>query len=137
MPYLKGENTRKKPILVTEDLIRVPKDFFKLNKDVFLTMDIFFVNRILFLITPSRKIDFTARSHPLTQTARDTLKSFWCIYVFYLKRPFKITTFHVNRGFAPVQELIAEMLSGPMVNLTSANDHVPEIERRIWVVKER
>ena len=36
-----------------------------------------------------------------------------------------------------MQEIIAEMLSGPMVNLISANEHVPEIERRIWVVKER
>ena len=26
---------------VTEDLIRVPKEFLKLNKDLFLTMDIF------------------------------------------------------------------------------------------------
>ena len=42
VPYLKGKTTRKNPIRVTEDLIRVPKEFLKLNKDVFLTMDIYF-----------------------------------------------------------------------------------------------
>ena len=29
------------------------------------------------------------------------------------------------------------MPNGPMVNLASANEHAPEIERRIWVVMER
>ena len=29
------------------------------------------------------------------------------------------------------------MPGGPRLNLTSADEHIPEIERRIWVVKER
>jgi hypothetical protein len=33
--------------------------------------------------------------------------------------------------------MIEAMSGGPMVNLASANEHVPEIERRIQVVKER
>jgi hypothetical protein len=33
--------------------------------------------------------------------------------------------------------LIEAIPGGPMVNLASANEHVPEIERRIRVVKER
>ena len=36
-----------------------------------------------------------------------------------------------------MQELIAEMLSGPMVNLKSANEHVPEIEQKIREAKEK
>ena len=95
------------------------------------------VNRIPLLITLSRKIDFISTSHFPTQTARDIFKYFWRIYVFYLKRGFKITTVHADGELAPVQELIVEMSSGPMVNLTSANEHFPEIERRIRVVKER
>ena len=102
MPYLKGENTRKKPILVTEDLIRVPKDFFKLNKDVFLTMDIFFVNKIPLLIKLSCKIDFTDTSHLRTQKSRDISKAFWRIYVFYLKHGFKTKTVHSDGEFSPV-----------------------------------
>ena len=35
-----------------------------------------------------------------------------------------------------MRELIAEISSGQMVNLTSADEHVPKIEKRIWVVKE-
>ena len=38
--------------------------------------------------------------------------------------------------FAPLKPLIAEMPIGPHVKLTSTNEHVPDIERRIRVVKE-
>ena len=69
-PYIKGKTTRKKPIQVTEDIIRLPKDFLKLNKYVFLTMDIFLVDNIPFLIKLIRNIDFTATSKSPTQKAR-------------------------------------------------------------------
>ena len=109
VPYLKGEITRKKPIRVNEDLIRVPKEISKINKYISLTRDIFFVNKIPFLITLSRKIDFTAISHLPTQIARYIFKSFWSIYVLYLKCGFKITTVHSDGKFCPLQEIIAEM----------------------------
>ena len=99
-------------------------------------MDILFVNKIIFLITLSRKIGFTATSHLPTQTVRDIFKYFWRIYVFYLKHGFKITTVQADGEFSPLRELIAEMSSGPMVNLTSSNEHIPEIVRIIRVIKE-
>ena len=113
---------------MSEDLIRVPKEFLKLHKDVFLTMDIFFVKNIPFLITLSRNIDFTYTVHLPTQKDRDIFKAFWRIYVFYLRCDFQITTVHNDGEFAPVQELIAEMPSGPMFNLMSSNENVPKIE---------
>ena len=79
------------------------------------------------LITLSRKIDFTAKIHLPTKTVRDIFKSFYRIYVFYLKRGFKIMTVHIDGEIDPVQELIAEMSSGPMVNLKSSNEHIPDI----------
>jgi hypothetical protein len=44
---------------------------------------------------------------------------------------------HADDEFAPLKTLIGAMPGVPMVNLTSDNEHVPEIERRIRVVKER
>ena len=89
------------------------------------------------LITLSIKIDFAAASQFPTQKTIDIFKSFWCIYFFYLKLVFEITTVHSDWGFSPVQEIIADILSGPMVNLMSANKHVPKIKQRIRGVKER
>ena len=88
--------TKKKPTQVTDDLIKVPKECLKLNKYVFLIIGIFFMNKIPLFITLSHKIDFIATIHLPTQTARDIFKSFWCIYVFYLKRGFKTKKVHTD-----------------------------------------
>jgi hypothetical protein len=63
--------------------------------------------------------------------------AFKFVYQQYLNRGFKITLVLVDGEFAALQALIHEMNNGPRVNLTSANEHVPEAERRIRVVKER
>jgi hypothetical protein len=57
-------------------------------------------------------------------------------YQYYLQRGFHIKTVHADGKFAPLKPLIESIPGGPMVNLASANEHVPQIERRIRVVKE-
>ena len=39
--------------------------------------------------------------------------------------------------FGSLKDIIQNIPAGPRVNLTSANEHAPEIERRILVVKKR
>jgi hypothetical protein len=56
------------------------------------------------------------------------------IYQHYFHRGFHIIVAHVD---GELQTMIESMPGGPMVNLASSNEHVPEIERRIRVVKER
>jgi hypothetical protein len=58
------------------------------------------------------------------------------IYQYYLQRGFCITMVHADGEFAPLKVLIESLPGGPMVNLASPNEHVPEIERQIRVVKE-
>ena len=41
---LKGKTVRKKPAPVVSDIMKVPRDLLKLEKDVSLALDIFFVN---------------------------------------------------------------------------------------------
>jgi hypothetical protein len=53
---LKGKTTWSKLIQVARDYVKVPMDLMKLHKEVFLTTDIFFVNKIPFFLTLSRKI---------------------------------------------------------------------------------
>jgi hypothetical protein len=45
---LKGKTTQSKTHPVTRDNVKVPKELVKLHKEVFLTTDIFFVNKIPF-----------------------------------------------------------------------------------------
>jgi hypothetical protein len=85
------------------------------------------VNKIPFFWTLSRKVCFTAQ----------IFKAFKKIYHYYLQRGFRIAIVHADGEFAPLQTLIESIPGGPRVNLASSNEHVPEIERGIRVVKER
>jgi hypothetical protein len=38
--------------------------------------------------------------------------------------------------FKPMEGMMSELYGAPKLNLSSANEHVPEIERKIWVIKE-
>jgi hypothetical protein len=134
---LKGKTTRKKSIPVARDYVKVPTELMKLHSEVFLTADIFFVNKIPSFLTHSRKICFMAVNHLANQTVPTLFAAFKEIHQYYLQRGFRITILHVDGEFAPLKTLIDAMPSGPVVNLASANEHVPEIERRIRVVKER
>jgi hypothetical protein len=134
---LKGKTIRRKTIPVARDYVKVPLELMKLHKEVFLTTDILFVNNNPFFLTLSRKITFTAVNHLADRTVPQIFKAFKEIYQYYLQRGFHITVVHANGEFAPLKPLIESITGGPVVNLSSANEHVPEIEHRIRVVKER
>jgi hypothetical protein len=122
---------------VSRDYVKVPMDLLKLHKEVFLTTDIFFVNKIPFFLTLSRNICFAAVNHLVDRTVPQIFKAFKEMYRYYLKRGFHVTKVHADDEFAPLKPLIESMTGGPLVNLVSANEHVPKIERRIRAVKER
>jgi len=96
----------------------------KLHKEVFLTADIFFVNKIPFFLTLSRKIGFTAVKHLANRTVPKIFKAVKEIYQYYLQRGFRITTVHADGEFEPLEALITALPGGPTVNLASAHEHV-------------
>jgi hypothetical protein len=133
----KGKTTRSKLVPVARDYVKLPMELMKLHKEVFLTTDIFFVNKIPFFLTLSRKICSTAVNHLADRTVPHIFKAFKEMYQYYLHRGFDIKTVHADGEFAPLKPLIESMTGGHMVNLASANEHVPEIKRRIRVLKEQ
>ena len=130
---LKGNTTGKKPIHVAGNILKIPKRLIKIHKEVFMTAKIFFANGILFLISLSSNITFTAVSNIKDRKDITTFKAFKEIYMCYLKYGFQITTLHVDGEFAPLQALIQDMPRGPRFNISSDRDHVPEIEKLIQV----
>jgi hypothetical protein len=73
---LKGKTTRSKMQLVARDYVKVPKELLKLHKEVFLTTDIFFMNKIPFFLTLSRKICFTSVNHLADRNVPQIFKAF-------------------------------------------------------------
>jgi hypothetical protein len=134
---LRGKTTQSKAIPVDRDYVKVPMELMKLHKEVFLTTDIFIVNKIPFFLTLICKIYFTTVNHLADRTVPHIFKAFTDMYQYYLQRSFHITTVHADGEFAPLKSLIESIPGGPMFNLASANKHVPKIERKIRVVKEQ
>ena len=93
---LKGKTTRSKPNTMARDSVKIPIDLLKLHKKVFLTLDILFVNKILFLLTLSRKICFTAVNHLANRTVPQIFAAFKEIYQYYMHCVFRITTVHFD-----------------------------------------
>ena len=54
--FIKGSRVRSKSKHVDEFKLKVPNDHLKLSKEVYLTCDVFFVNKIPFFVTLSRKL---------------------------------------------------------------------------------
>ncbi len=56
---------------------------------------------------------------------------------FYLQHGFQIVFIKGDGEFKPMEGVMSKLYGAPKINLSSANEHVPEIERKIWVIKER
>ena len=56
---------------------------------------------------------------------------------YYLQWGFQIVFIEGNGELAPLEAWMAMAYGAPKLNLASANKHIPEIERKIWVIKER
>jgi hypothetical protein len=81
---LKGKTTRCKPIPVAADFIKVPIELVKLHKEVFLMVDLFFVNKIPFFLMLSWSICVTAVNHLADRSVVNIFKAFKEIYQYYL-----------------------------------------------------
>jgi hypothetical protein len=103
---LKGKTTQSKRYLVARDYVKVPRGLLKLHKEFFLTTDIFFVKKIPFFLTLSRKIFFTAVNHLTDRTVPQIFKAFKKMHQYYLKCGFHITTVRADVEFAPLKTLI-------------------------------
>jgi hypothetical protein len=55
---------------------------------------------------------------------------------YYLQCGFQIVFIKGDGEFKPMEDMMSELYGAPKLNLSSANKHVLEIERKIWVIKE-
>ena len=137
VPSLKGKTTRKTPPAVPSDIVEIPMEIRQLHRNVTISIDIFFVNKIPFFLTLSRKICFTTVTHLSNRKTATIFAAFKSIFTYYLQKGFQIVTVTADNEFAPLAEMMYDLPGAPTLNLTSANEHEPYIERRIRVVKER
>jgi hypothetical protein len=81
---LKGKTVQKKLEFVKTDIVSIPKEIRELHKEVALTIDIFFVNKIPFFLTLSRVLYFTIVTHLPNRSLDQIFKALKGIFYYYL-----------------------------------------------------
>ena len=134
---LKGKTVHRKPPLVMEDIVKVSKEFLLLHKRVTMRIDIFFVNGVPYFATLSLQICFLFVTHLQNQKTATIFKALRAMHIYYLQHGLQIVSIKGDGEFKPMEELVFKLYGAPKLNLSSASEYVPEIERKIWFIKER
>ena len=130
----KTTSTRPDEVDARTALTEIPPTILNHYKNVELSIDILFVNRIPFLATISKYIHYgTIQALPNMKipTIEEGIES---VIKSYGIRGFHIATIHVDLQFKAIKDRNQLSLR---TNVCSREEHVPEIERYIRVIKER
>ena len=105
------------------------------NKNVVLDTDICFTNKLAFLGTFGQVIEFGTIQHIMNRKKATILNALYMVISMYEVRGFKIVSINADNEFECLREDL--MAIGITLNVASAHEHVPRIERRFRVIKER
>ena len=106
---LKGKTVCRKPQVVTQDVVAVPKEIWELHKEVTLAINIFFVNKIPYFVTYSVKICFLSVTHMVNRKAKSIFKALESMHKYYLQRGFQIVFIKADGEFKPLEEWMPDL----------------------------
>ena len=92
-----------------------------------------FVNKIPFLVSSARGLNLITAEFLPTRTAKTLADRIRQIVEMYARGGFRVGTILMDNEFEKLKPLVPAL----SINTTAANEHVPEIERRIRLIKER
>ncbi len=128
---MKGNTVQRNGKRVTQSIVKVPKELIKLQQDVELAIDCFFVTKHVFFTTLSTKIVFTTITH-LTSRKKDLIwVALKATYMMYLLRGFRVVVIKGDHKFASISDLVVGLPTLPRLDWAVASQHCGLIERKI------
>jgi hypothetical protein len=134
---MKGNTVRRTGKHVAQSIVKVPKELIKLQQDVELAIDCFFVNKYIFFTTMSTKICFTTVTHLTYQTKALFLDALHVAYKMYLLHGFRIVVIAVDHEFVSISDLVVQLPTAPKLDWVAASQHCGLIKRNIRFLKEK
>jgi hypothetical protein len=134
---MKGNTVRRNGKCVAQSIVKVPKELIKLQQDVELAIDCFFVNKHIFLTTISTKICFTTVTHLAHRTKALIWEALHATYKMYLLCGFRIVVIAGDHEFASISDLVVQLPTAPKLDWAAASQHCGLIERNIRFLKEK
>ena len=127
---LKGKTTRRPALHVASGIDSIPPDVLKLHQHLTLTIDIMFVNNLPFFVTKSRGIQFTTVEYLKDRRVATINSVLQSVLNLYTSRGLIVDEIFGDYEFEVLRTW------HPNLNTTSANEHVPNIERHIRTIKD-
>jgi hypothetical protein len=117
---MKGNPVRRNGKCVVQSIVKIPRELIKLQQDVELAIDCFFINKHIFFTTYSTKICFTTVTHLAHRTKAYLWEALFATYKMYLLRGFRIVVIAGDHGFASISELVVQLPTAPKTRLGSS-----------------
>jgi hypothetical protein len=132
---LQGKTARRTPTHVSSTaIVPLPLDLINEHKDVTLCIDKLFIDCLTIFTTISRNPAFTTIEDIKNRKLETILPCITIVIDVYKHRGFKIVQIHSDCEF---NSLCTPLLGLQIIlNVTSANEHVPKVERNICLIKE-
>ncbi len=130
---VRGRTVRRPPDSVTTNYVQIPHALLEWHQRVTLAVDVMFVNGIPFLVSVARGLNLVPAEHMPTRTAKQLAGGIVCVMDLYLCGGFQVGMILMDNEFEKLRNLVPVLA----VNTTAAKEHVPEVERRIRLIKER
>jgi hypothetical protein len=133
---MKGKSTRRKPKVVVNDYVEVPRELIEAHKHIVLCMDIMFIDQVPMLVTVSKYIKYITVRYIKNRSDSVILEALGFVFTTYNAAGFVIKEIHCDREFESIQQDIERDFE-VVVNLASAQEHQPDVERTLRTIKER
>ena len=137
---MKGRTTRSTPDEVNIDastIVPIPPYILDRHYQIVLCIDVMKVNKIPFLVSTSITIKFGTGAELVNMKTETMVDKITIILQIYHNRGFSVTSIAADNGFAPLRENNDFLALRVPINLTSQDEHQPNVERFIRTLKER
>ena len=132
---LKGKRTRRNPIPVVDNQIKIPRDLIRSQQGIHLCIDRMKVNGLVFMPTISWNLYYRTASYMPNQTASQYKDELSGVICYYNRVGLRIECIHADNEFHPLLEPLQDEFQ-VQFNYANPGNHMPEAERNNRVIKE-
>jgi len=130
---IRGRTVRRPPESVTTDYMQIPRATLEQYQLVTLAVDVMFVNGVPFLVSVARGLNLVTAKFTSSRTAKQLAAGITQIIDLYARGGFQVGTVLMDNEFEKLRNLMPILA----INTTAAKEHIPEVRRKIRLIKER
>jgi hypothetical protein len=130
---IRGRTVRRPSESVTTDYVQIPRAILERHQLVTLAVEVMFVNGVPFLVSVARGLNLVTAKFMPSRTAKQLAAGITRMIDLYARGGFQVGTVLIDNEFEKLQNLVPILA----INTMAAKEHVPEVERKIRLIKER